>query len=196
MQPGEFVCRAAVHPKYKVGDVFDEVSFFNFVRKKSKYPYMTSVTSFDIAGSEEEVHRAGREIADRSNEREQEKSERRPDYEPQRFHYLGYYSLLSSEVHLFKSDYHRSEIHWRPEDGSNAHFHIELCLIDPSLSDSVDPDDLKSDKDAMASLLADLMLGPTLCPIAAQDEELRTLQVQTLKERHRNLVSRTALPSP
>jgi hypothetical protein len=181
MEPGEFICRSAIHPKYRAHEIFDEVSLLSFMKRKKKYPYVASVTSLAVAGSEEGVHVAGRAAAALSNEREMRKLDDNPEYQVRAFHYLGYYSLLSSEVQLLASDYHRAELHWRPEDGSDAHFEIELHKVDFERPAEVDPEDVKSDKLAIVTMIADLLSGPTLCPVAAGDRELQLLQLTTLK---------------
>lgn len=184
MLPGDTICRSAVHPKYKSGDIFDEVYLLNFQQVvKKKYPYVTSVTSFKIAGSLDAVHEAGRSIANISNQREQQKLSLKSDYIPKNFQYLGYYNLPTSEINKLTSDYHLALVCWAPEDALDSHFHIELMIRDDINIERVTLADLKSDKNAIISLIADYLAGPIYCPLAHGDENLRKLQIDSLQRK-------------
>lgn len=180
MMPGPSVCRAAVHPKYIKEEIFDRSVLFGFVQDKRIDARVSSVTSWQLSGSDEAVHVAGRSIAEIANDREETNLERNvgrdPEYVKRVFHYLGFYNLTSDKVVEVSSDYYRVELNWRPEDGSDAHFQIEIFENSkpPSKAEG------RSDRNLIVTLLGDLLLGPVLCPVAADNPELKELQEETL----------------
>jgi len=179
MEPGSIICRAAVHPKYINMEIFDNSALFYFVAVKDLGARVSSVTSLEICGNEDAVHVQGRTVAQRSNEREEVRITADSDYTPREFHYLGFYNLKSSQVSEIASDFHEIELNWRPEDGSNAHFQIEIYERQkpPTKAEG------RSDRNAIITLLSDLLSGPTLCPNGKTDEKLLELQVSSLATR-------------
>lgn len=181
MDPGQFVCRSAVHPKYMKEDVFDTSILFGFMEDKALGARVSSVTSRELLGSVPAVHKAGQIVAEKSNEREAARLEtnlkRDPNYEIRVFHYLGFYQIECTRVG-FNSDYHRVELNWRPEDGSDAHYQLEIYedTKPPTRAEG------RSDRNFLITMLADLLNGPELCPIAAEVPELRKLQQDCLAE--------------
>ncbi|MDX2483805.1 MAG: hypothetical protein QNK42_09140 [Pseudodonghicola sp.] len=119
-------------------------------------------------------------IAQKSNDREEanlkKNIQRDPDYQKRVFLYLGFYNLKSERVVEFSSDYYHVELNWRPEDGSEAHFQIEIFenTKPPTKAEG------RSDRNLLITLLGDVLSGPILCPDAANNSELKALQQETL----------------
>jgi hypothetical protein len=175
----DLICRAILYPRAFPNAVFDTAVLLKFDSFDDRY--VLSVASQYLLGSEIESHRYGCRAASTANKRWAQREGRDPLPIEEARHYLGYYELRCGKVESVSSACYRLQVKWAPEDGEDAHFHIELNEFANSLTNK----QKRSERAVVSILLAQCLFGPSR-NVCADDEgireELESIKVQVLEE--------------
>lgn len=162
MLPKDIFVRSIEHPKDFPSGVLDQEQFFQFSNDDlAPENYVLSVASRWLLRNIEGVHEYGRYVVQCKNERFFDRHGHGPD--PMR-KYLGSYSVFAESVDEVKLPNYRVDLRWKPENGQDAYFQIELILAGTGGNRT-----LKKDRREMRRALFDARFGPDICDIALAD---------------------------
>jgi hypothetical protein len=123
----DLFCRAVLFPKAWPNNVFDVEALLRLDEiSGADDRYAMSVGSRYILKDEVGAHYYGCATAEKSNQRLQRTAGRQLNTLGETVHYLGFYDLRYGEVTEIKLTCYDVIIKWRPEDGEDAHFQVEL----------------------------------------------------------------------
>ena len=164
MLPKDIFARSIEYPKDFKSDVLDQEQFLQFSKDEAKKEnYALSVASRWLLRNVENVHIYGRFVAECKNDRYRAIHGTDPD--PMR-KYLGSYNLFTECIERLDLTHYGAELRWKPEQGQDAHFQIELVHNRKGSRTQ-----LKRDRREARSVLFDCRFGPDLCEIAQQEGE-------------------------
>lgn len=165
MLPRDIFARSIEHPKDFSSNVLDQEQFFQFSESEvAKGDYALSVASRWLLRTEENVHKYGRFVAGCKNARF--KAVKGTDPNPMR-KYVGSYNLFAESIESLDLCHYRVGLRWKPEEGQDAHFQIELTH-----KGSGTRSNLKSNRREARAALFDARFGPDICKNASRDVEL------------------------
>jgi hypothetical protein len=165
MLPKDVFARSIEYPKDFSGGVLDQEQFFQFSEEEvRKNDYALSVASCWLLKTVEAVHEYGRFVADCKNVRYKELKGSGPN--PMR-RYVGSYSLFAEAIEGMSLSHYSVDLNWKPEEGQDAHFQIELTH-----NGSGGRKALKGDRRFARAALYDARFGPEICSIASNDDDL------------------------
>lgn len=167
----DIFARSIEHPKDFSNDVLDQEQFFQFsVSEVRKGDYALSVASRWLLRNLAGVHEYGRFVVDCKNARFRQSNGTDPN--PMK-KYVGSYNLFAGSIENLSLRHYQVGLRWKPEEGQDAHFEIELTHKGNGTKK-----ELKKDRREARSALFDARFGPDICENAADDSDLSGLVSQ------------------
>ena len=152
----DILCRAALYPKFVTPDgVFDPEKLLS-LHPENDQKYSMSVASKFMCRNDAGVHGYGCRAADLANERFVRDNGRDPEPFNEQIHYLGYYEFYFADIELLPLEYYNAYCHWKPENGLEMHFQIDLEQNAKQSSKKQRRDDRR----AAIGILFDCVSGP------------------------------------
>lgn len=157
MLEGDYLCRAALYPKFMNSEAFDHEMLLRFDDTMKTGTYAMSVASLFLAKNDMGVHGYGCRAAKIANERLYEKLQRPPEPLKEEIHYLGYYKFTYGDLSTLPMEYYRLNCFWKVEHGEDVHFQAEMA---PNGADSTKAK-RKLDRLAAVGVLYHRLVGPS-----------------------------------
>ncbi|MDL2403250.1 hypothetical protein [Rhizobium mayense] len=154
------VCRAAHYPKFLRSGVFDEEALLQFDKMQDGRTYAMSVASRLICRTDGNIHKYGRDAADKKNQRFAAAKGRAPTPTTEETYYVGFYEFSYNELISIKMDYYFVECHWEPEHGQVCHYQVEFRRTRDSDVTTTTKIGLQQDRQAATNAIFSLLHGP------------------------------------
>jgi len=165
MLPRDIFARALEFPKDFPNDAFDPENYFQFsAMGKGSADYALSVASRFQLGTVEAVHSYGLAVVEAKNARYTLDKGVEPD---PRKKYVGFYDFFAECIESVTFKTYNVRMKWRPENGRDAHFQVELLWTGADGKEA-----RKKDRRRAVQALYDGCFGPEILPIAHFDVEL------------------------